>query len=101
MQYPDETPRWRRYIRFFQRDSSADIDDELRFHFESRIEELVAQGMTASEARVRALEEFGDVGTVREGLVAIGHRVARRRNRGEWLDGVRADASYSIRSLLR
>ena len=29
-----DTPRWRRYLRFWGPDIDADIDDELRFHLE-------------------------------------------------------------------
>src|SRR5438105_4914751 len=98
MQYPNETPRWRRYLRFIRNDVRGDVDDELRFHFESRIEELVAQGMTDSAARARALEEFGDVGAVRRGLVAIDHRLAQRRGRTEWFGEISSDVSYAVRS---
>ena len=83
MHYPSETPRWRRYLRFFRPDVHGDVDEELRFHFESRIEELIAQGMSAPDARERAVQEFGDVTSVRQGLVAIDNRLARRRSRSE------------------
>ncbi|MGH7623152.1 MAG: permease prefix domain 1-containing protein, partial [Gemmatimonadaceae bacterium] len=38
-----------------------DVDAELRFHFEARIEELMGQGLSRDEAHARAIEEFGDV----------------------------------------
>lgn len=65
------------------RDVGAEVDAELRFHFEERVEELVASGLTAAAARRRAHEEFGDVERVRDGLVAIDRRHARRRRRRE------------------
>jgi putative ABC transport system permease protein len=101
MEYPEETPRWRRYLRLFRRDVQADIDDELRFHFEARIDELVVQGQSAEAARVRALAEFGDVGAVRRGLKSIGDRIAQRERRLEWLGGWTQDISYALRSLRR
>jgi putative ABC transport system permease protein len=101
MEYPKETPRWRRYLRFFRRDVQADIDDELRFHFEARIDELVAQGENAESARGRALAEFGDVGAVRRGLKCIGDRIAQRERRVEWLGGWTQDIWYALRSLRR
>jgi putative ABC transport system permease protein len=78
-----------------------DIDAELRFHFEARIEELVAQGMSANEARARANAEFGDVNDVRSNLREIDSRVARRRNRAEALEGMTQDIYYAARSLRR
>jgi putative ABC transport system permease protein len=101
VEYPKETPRWRRYLRFFRRDVQADIDDELRFHFEARIDELVAQGESAESARAQALAEFGDVGAVRRGLQSIGDRIAQRERRLEWLGGWTQDIGYAVRSLRR
>ena len=101
MHYPGETPRWRRYLNVIRREASADVDDELRFHFESRIEELVSQGMDAAAAREQAVREFGDVGAVRAGLVDIGDRVARKRRRSELLFDLLRDVGYAIRTLRR
>lgn len=78
-----------------------DIDAELRFHFDARIEELVGQGMSRDDARARAVEEFGDIDAVRANLREIDHRVARRRNRADLLDGLRQDVVYAVRSLRR
>jgi len=35
-------PLWRRYARFFGPDPAADAKDELRFHLETTIAELVS-----------------------------------------------------------
>ena len=88
-------------LPFFRRDVQREIDEELRFHFDARIEELVGQGMTPDDARARALNEFGDVDHVRNGLREIDERVARRRNRADLLDVLRQDFTYSARSLRR
>lgn len=101
MEYPKSTPLWRRYLRFLRRDVQADIDDELHFHFDTRIQELVAQGMTPDAARLRAIEEFGDIAGVRRRLHEIDERIARRQSRGEWLDAWRQDVVYAWRSLRR
>jgi predicted permease len=93
--------RWHRYLRFWRRDVHADIDDELRFHFDARIEELVAQGLTPDAARAQAMAEFGNVDEVRRGLHEIDDRLARRRGRAERLDALRQDVVYSVRSLRR
>ncbi|MEP6491983.1 MAG: ADOP family duplicated permease [bacterium] len=101
MTFPDAVPRWRRYIRFWRTDVQADIDEELRFHFETRIEDLVASGMSEPRARAQAAEEFGDVAGVRRGLRAIGDRVVRRRSRIERLDGLCQDIAFALRSIRR
>ena len=77
MEYPGKTPFWRRYLRFVRRDVPADVDDELRFHFDARIDELMSQGTSAESARTQALEEFGEVAEVRRGLEKIGGRIER------------------------
>jgi predicted permease len=78
-----------------------DIDAELRFHFKSRIDDLVSQGMSREAAREQAIAEFGDVDRVRNGLREIDRRVAKRRDRMERLDAVLADLRYAARSLRR
>lgn len=76
-----------------------DIDAELRFHFDARIEELIAQGASPDQARATAVAEFGDVDQTRNALREIDQRVARRRSRTELLDALRRDLVYSVRSL--
>jgi len=44
-------PLWRRYARLFGPDPAADVNDELRFHLEAKIDDLVAQGWDREEAR--------------------------------------------------
>lgn len=78
-----------------------DIDAELRFHFDARIEELVGQGMSHDAAHTRAIAEFGDVETTRANLHEIASRVARRRDRGETIDALRQDLRFAFRSLRR
>ena len=88
-------------FRPWRRDVRRDIDDELRFHFDARIAELVALGMPLEEARESAIAEFGDVDEVRSNLNAIDERVAAQRKRADVFDGLRQDVVYSTRSLWR
>jgi predicted permease len=99
--YPDETPRWRRYLRFWGRDVASDVDDELSFHFQERVEELLAQGLSAEAARERAVREFGDVGQVRADLRAIDERMARRARVADTFHGWLEDIAYAWRSIRR
>lgn len=49
-----------------------EVEEELRFHVDMRVRELVAQGWREDEARAEALSRLGDVDRVK----------ARMRNRG-------------------
>src|SRR5262245_4731770 len=101
MPYPVGTPSWRRYLLFWRRDPQSDIDAELRFHFDARIEDLIALGRTPESARAQAEEEFGDVVVARARLRAIDDRLEQRRRRRDWIDSLRQDVAYSARSLTR
>ena len=101
MSYPDRTPVWRKYLRLIRPPIARDVDDELRFHFQSRVEELIALGAAPDEARRRAEAEFGDIQRVRDDLVSIDQRVAARRIRGEQVRETISDLRYAVRSLRR
>ncbi|MEM6795267.1 MAG: permease prefix domain 1-containing protein, partial [Acidobacteriota bacterium] len=51
---------------FRAEDQYAELDDEMRFHIEERTEELIAEGLSESEARKEALRRFGHVSSMRE-----------------------------------
>ncbi len=39
-----KTPMWRRYLRLFGPDPAADVDAELRFHLQAKVDDLISQG---------------------------------------------------------
>ena len=94
-------PKWRRYLRFWRSNLDADLDDELRFHLEERMEALVATGLTREDARCAAEREFGDVRAVRDRLREIDRRLNATRRRARRLEQWRQDFAYSVRSLRR
>lgn len=77
------------------------VDDELRFHIESRAEELVRQGMSSDAALWRARSEFGDVEAARKQLAAIDQARTDRRSRAEWWEGLAQDATLAFRAYQR
>lgn len=85
----------------FRTSVHGDVDRELRFHLDLRVEALMAQGLSREEARARAVAEFGDVEAVRSSLVEMDREAGRRQNRLEWFDGLRQDLSYAVRALRR
>ncbi|HKW09566.1 MAG TPA: ABC transporter permease [Gemmatimonadaceae bacterium] len=90
-----------RYFEFWRRDPRRDVDDEIEFHLEARVADLVTKGLSPTEARRQATAEFGDARAVREQALAIDHRILRRGRRTEWWLDVLRDARVSLRSLRR
>ena len=95
------TAGWRRWLRVFARDAESDVDAELRFHMEARVEDLVARGSSAADARAQALAEFGDVDATRERLGAIDRRIAEKHRRADWWEGIGQDLRHTLRGLAR
>lgn len=94
-------PKWRRYLRVWRPDVEADVDDELRFHFEARAADLRARGLAPDAVARTIAEEFGDVEATRRALREIGERLERRRERLRWWHELRADLGYALRGLRR
>ena len=93
--------RFRRELRwrFWSVPVEREVDSELAFHLEMRIRELVEQGMTLDDARVAALERFGDVDRITEACRDIGRRRNKDMRRAEWLTELRHDLRYALRGL--
>ncbi|HEY6829135.1 MAG TPA: ABC transporter permease, partial [Gemmatimonadaceae bacterium] len=92
---------WRRYLRFFGPNVEADVQDELRFHMEMRIQEYESLGMTRAEAERAAAERFGDRSNVEAQLKQHDAAQARRARHRQWFDGVRSDTRLAIRGFRR
>ena len=78
----------------------AEVDSELRFHLERRIEANLAAGMSPEEARQAAIARFGDVEGVREECERLLTMERKTRRRRDWLDDLRQDLRFSVRSAL-
>jgi putative ABC transport system permease protein len=76
-----------------------EVDSEIRFHIESRIDELVAGGADQAEAERRATEEFGDMTQAQQTLRRESARTERRVRRSEWLSELVQDLRYGWRKL--
>lgn len=94
---------WRDVWRglFPRRAVEQDVEDELRFHIEGRIRELVRQGMDEDDARADVLRRFGNVRSLEEACRIVGaQRVARERRRGT-VEAVTRDLALAARTLKR
>jgi predicted permease len=69
------------------------MDEEMRFHLEMATRKNIDRGMTPDEARRRALAKFGGVAQHRE--------AALEAVPGFWVDELRLDLKYSMRTLRR
>ena len=76
-----------------------DVDDEIRFHLESRVAELVAAGTPPEVARDIAAREFGDVAEARVEIAQVDRRRMTRERRQAWWQTLGQDLKYSTRSL--
>jgi len=89
--------------RLFRLDRPQDVersvDDELGFHFEQSVRELVAGGMSEPDARVEAERRFGDIGAARERLASLDRDRAFAERRAEWWSGLWQDLRYAARGL--
>ncbi len=92
-------PAWRRYLRFWRANPASDVREELDFHFQSAIDELVASGLTPDRARDAARRTFGDVDGITTTLYTLSEQRERRMQRGEWWQTIKQDVVYGIRQL--
>src|SRR5258708_2674161 len=88
-------PRLRSFVAALlsRRRMEREMEAELRFHLDARVDDLVADGLSRVDADRRARDEFGDpLRWKEEGREARGWRV---------LDELRADVTYGLRWLRR
>lgn len=91
----------RRLFRLGDPPIEAAVDEEIAFHVESRVSELLTQGLSEADARCTALAEYGDVQASRHELAVVDRHLRRRRRIASALDGVEQDIRHGVRSLVR
>src|SRR5690606_5386752 len=99
---PDDDRRWRRAFHLAHRGRvRRDVDDELRFHIEGRIEEFAAAGMTRDEAEAEARRRFGDWNEYERQARHIDEDIMRDRSRLELFAALRRESRRAVRALIR
>jgi putative ABC transport system permease protein len=78
-----------------------DIEDEIRFHLESRVRDLMEEGLSRSDAEALAQREFGDRASVGQACRSIRRQAEQRRERRHYWAGWRNDFRYGLRAILR
>ncbi len=77
----------------------SELEDELSFHLEMRVRELVEEGMTEAEARSEARRRFGDLGRVRAQCVRIRKEGEIHVKRAAYFEELRIDLANGLRQL--
>jgi predicted permease len=98
-----ESRRWRRVFRLDVgvRRAERDVEAELEFHLEMRTQRLIAGGLDRETARARALQQFGDLTAVRAECLTIDLQRDRTMKRVNYLEDLRKDVAYAMRTLLQ
>ena len=86
---------WLRRLRGTLGRSTVDdtLEEEMRFHLDERTDEYIRQGLTPDEARRETLRRFGNV--------SLARARAREVDTLGWLDDLRQDVRYALRTLRR
>jgi predicted permease len=80
---------------------AREVDDELAFHLDTRVQRLVAAGMSPDDARREALRQFGDVAAVRDSCVTMDQQRERTMRRTNMMGELHQDVVYALRTLRR
>lgn len=92
-------PLWRRYARLLGADPAADVSDELRFHIEAKVDDLMEQGWRRDEARREAERQFGDLRAVQATGERLGKERERHMERRAYWGACMQDFRYALRTL--
>ena len=82
-----------RRVRHTFSSRDEDFGEEMRFHIERRVEDLIAGGLSADEARRTAARQFGNDASLRERT--------RDADSVRWLSDLSTDVRHGMRTLVR
>ncbi|AHG88188.1 permease [Gemmatirosa kalamazoonensis] len=85
--------------RFWGADPARDVDEELAFHIEMRVAELVRSGVSEADAREATMRRFGSYAPVRDECESLSRERVERARRVEWWDALRRDLAVGVRGL--
>jgi len=75
------------------------VDEELAFHLEMRVRDLIAQGVAPPDARRLARARLGNLDDVKRTCLDEGRRRDRTMRVTEWTDELRNDVRFALRQL--
>jgi predicted permease len=88
--------------RAFSRPPSArsfdrDVDDEIQFHIDCHIADLVARGVPPTIAREQAMQQYGDIGASRRELARVDRARLSRIRWSTFFDALLQDVVVAVR----
>ena len=92
--------RTRFRLRFGRPAVDDEVDDELEFHLAMRTRELMAQGLSETDAARAAIDRFGDLEHARRQCRAIGHQRERQMKLSQYVSELRQDAIFAVRQMI-
>ncbi len=78
-----------------------EVDEELAFHLETRVSQLVARGMSPDAARREAERQFGDLESVRSSCVTMDEQRELSTRRANFVSDLTQDLAFTVRTLRR
>jgi len=90
---------FKRVFRLPAPNVDREIDEELTFHIEEHVRELVAGGMDPDSARSQVERSFGDMSAIRRESKSIQQRIAQRIERRDTIASYLQDARFALRML--
>ena len=81
------------------RDTRGAVDDELAFHLELCVDELVESGWSPEDARREAMRQFGDLEQTRKYCTDMQSKRGRVERRVMSMDELVQDLKYAFRTL--
>ena len=76
-----------------------DVDEELRFHLDMRVDGLIALGHSPEAARAQAIHEFGDLDDARRYIGAVDRDIEAAQRRSDIMHDLWHDIGYATRKL--
>src|SRR5439155_12619961 len=100
MRFEPRIPGLRRLMRLSDH-VEKDVNDEIAFHVDSRVDDLITAGHTRESARQIAEAEFGDLRASRRELATVDRHRRRRERIEHAFDTIAQDLRYAVRALRR
>ena len=76
-----------------------EVNEEIKFHLDMRVRELVERGMDPAAAREVALRRLGDVASLTQRCVDLGRKRDRHMRMIHWLEALTGDVQFALRQM--